>query len=355
MIELRSDTFTLPTIAMLEAMTRACLGDDVYQEDPTVRALEELAAYKLGKEASCFMPSGTMANLTSIMAWCTRGSKIIVGNEADIFIYEAGGASVCGGVVYEPIQTQPGGLLLLRDLERAIPDDPDDPQFARPALLAIENTHNRCGGTILPLDYLQEIFDFAQRKGLPVHMDGARIFHAAVALGIDVSVIASYAHSVQFCLSKGLAAPVGSMVVGEAAFIERVRRIRKMLGGGMRQAGIVAAAGVVALEQMVDRLAEDHANALRLARGLAQLPQIQVDLSMVQTNIVLFRVIDERFTWQTFVESARSRGVHFGELGYERIRAALHYGISTRDVDQALNIVSDVLHIGADRQRLVHR
>ncbi len=230
MIELRSDTFTLPTDAMREAVSCSTLGDDVYGEDPTVCALEELAAHKLGKEAACLMPSGTMANLTAIMAHCPRGSKVLVGNESDIFIYEAGGASVCGGITYDPIPTQPDGQLSLHDLAESFPDDPMDPQFALPALICLENTHNRCGGTILPLEYLQQISQFARARELPVHLDGARIFNAAIALDIDPSEITKYVTSVQFCLSKGLAAPIGSMVVGDSTFINCTRRIRKMLG-----------------------------------------------------------------------------------------------------------------------------
>lgn len=348
MIELRSDTFTLPTPAMQAAIAGATLGDDVYGEDPTVRALEEQAAHTLGKAAACLMPSGTMANLAAIMAHCPRGSKALVGNESDIFIYEAGGASICGGVVYEPIPTQPDGRLLLSDLAQACPEDSQDPQFALPALICLENTHNRCGGAVLPLDYLRQVARFARDRGLPVHMDGARIFNAAVALGIAPAEVAGYADSVQFCLSKGLSAPIGSMLVGDAAFVERARRTRKMLGGGMRQSGIIAAAGIVAIEQMVDRLAEDHANARRLAEGLARLPGIQVDPCMVQTNIVFFRVVDDRFTWRTFVESARRQGLRIGELGYGRIRAVTHYGISAQDVDDALEIIADVLRRGPE-------
>lgn len=343
MIELRSDTFTLPTPAMLEAMTHASLGDDVYGEDPTVRSLEDLAAHKLGKEAACLMPSGTMANLASLMAHCQRGSKVLVGDESDIFIYEAGGASVCGGIVYAPVPTQKDGRLLVSDLEEACPEDSDDPQFALPALICLENTHNRCGGVVLPLSYLQEVAHFAQARKLSIHMDGARIFHAAVALGISPAEIASYANSLQFCLSKGLSAPIGSIVVGDSAFIEATRRIRKMLGGGMRQAGIIAAAGIIALEQMVDRLAEDHAHARRLAEGLAQLPGIQIDLHTVQTNIVIFRVVHARLSTQTLIELARQQGLNVGEFGHGRIRAVLHYGITAYDVDTALTIIDDIL------------
>lgn len=291
MIELRSDTFTLPTARMREAMLGAQLGDDVYGEDPTVRALEERAADLLGKAAACLLPSGTMANLAAIMTHCPRGSKILVGAESDIYVYEAHGASVVGGIGYEPLPNQADGRILLTDLAAGFPPDPEDPQFALPGLICLENTQNRCGGVVLPSEYLAEVRAFADGHGLPVHMDGARIFNAAVAAGTPVSEITRYADSVQFCLSKGLSAPIGSIVAGSAEFIRGVRRVRKMLGGGMRQAGIIAAAGLVALEE-TDRLAEDHANARLLAEGLAGVAGIELDPAVVQTNIVMFRVTD---------------------------------------------------------------
>lgn len=342
MIELRSDTFTLPTPAMREAMLHAPLGDDVYGEDPTVRQLERRAAEMLGKEAACFMPSGTMANLTAILAHCRRGTEVLVGDETDIYHYEAGGASVVGGIVYHPVQTQPDGRLLVPDLARAMRDS-DDPQCAAAALICLENTHNRCGGRPLPLDYLSQVAVFAASHGLPVHMDGARLFNAAVAQEVAPAAIARYATSVQFCLSKGLAAPVGSMVAGDGAFIRETRRLRKMLGGGMRQVGVIAAAGLVALEHMVERLADDHRTARQLAYGLASIPGIEVDLATVQTNIVMFRVVDERFTWRAFLEAMADQGVALAELGYGRIRAVTHYGITSDDIDIALERVAQVL------------
>jgi len=344
MIELRSDTFTLPSREMIEAISQAALGDDVYGEDPTVKELEILAANMLGKEAALLVPSGTMANLTSLMAHCPRGSKVLVGNETDIYIYEAGGAAFCGGIIYEPIPTQPDGRLALEDLSKVFPNDPSDPQFALPSLICLENPHNRMGGRVLPLSYLEEVQAFAKEKGLPLHMDGARIFNAAIALNIPAAEIAKYADSLQFCLSKGLSAPIGSIVVGSTSFIEKVYRLRKMLGGGMRQAGIIAAAGLVALNKMVDRLADDHAHARLLAQGLAAIDGIECDIDAVETNIVFFRVVDEHFTWQTFVEAARQHGLNIAELGHGRIRAVLHSGITRNDVRHALEIIRAILH-----------
>ncbi|MED1780882.1 low-specificity L-threonine aldolase [Brevibacillus fortis] len=343
LIELRSDTFTLPTRQMMDAIQEAVLGDDVYGEDPTVRQLEQEAARKLGKEAAILMPSGTMANLASLMAHCPRGSKVIVGNETDIYIYEAGGAAVCGGIMYEPIPTQPDGRLDIADMERVFPLEPEDPQFALPSLICLENPHNRMGGRVLPLAYLEEVRAFAKEKAVPVHMDGARLFNAAVALDVDAAEIARYADSVQICLSKGLSAPIGSLVVGTEDFIQKVYRLRKMLGGGMRQAGIIAAPGLVALQQMTDRLAVDHANALRLARGLAEIPGIVTRVEDVETNIVFFQIEHPAHTWQTFIEAAHAHGLHVAELGHGRIRAVTHSGIETADIDKALSIVRELL------------
>jgi len=301
MIELRSDTFTLPTPEMMEAIARAKLAVDVYGEDRTVNELETVAARLFGKEAALLVPSGTMANLIALLVHCSRGTKVIVGNESDVYLYEAGGASVCGGLVYEPVVTQFDGRLLIEDLQRAFPDDPADPQCAAPALICLENTHNRMGGRVLPLTYLQEVQVFARQQGVALHLDGARIFNAATALDIPVVHIARYVDSLQFCLSKGLSAPIGSMIVGNQEFIQQGRRIRKMLGGGMRQAGIIAAPGLIALRNITQRLREDHTHASRLAQGLATIEGIQCDPTTVETNIVFFRVSDERFTLPLFI------------------------------------------------------
>jgi threonine aldolase len=343
MIELRSDTFTLPTRAMLDAMTRAPLGNDVYREDPTVCRLEELAAHTLGKEAACLTPSGTMANLASVLAHVERGEKLLVSDESDIFRHESGGASVCGGAVYEPVPTQPDGRMLIRDLEAGLPDDPNDPEFAPASLICLENTHNRCGGRVLPLAYLREVREFADSTGLPVHLDGARLFNAAVALDVPPARIAAFADSVQVCLSKGLSAPVGSVAAGPAAHIERVRRLRKMLGGGMRQAGVVAAAGIVAIEQMTERLAEDHAHAKLLAFGLAELPGIEIDPQAVETNIVMFRTKPDGLTHQDLIAAAAAEGVALSELA-GKLRAVTHAGITRADIDQALLVVARIAH-----------
>ncbi len=335
-VELRSDTFTLPTAAMLEAIVSAPLGDDVYAEDPTVRRLEELAAHTLGKAAGCFLPSGTMANLASIMAHCPRGSKVIVGAESDIYVYEAGGASVCGGIVYHPIVNQPDGSLDLADLAEAFPADPNDPQFAAPALLCLENPQNQCGARILPMSYLAEVTEFARQRGLPIHLDGARLFNAALSLGVGPDEIAAHADSVQFCLSKGLGAPVGSMLVGSVTFIRRARRVRKMLGGGMRQSGVLAAAGIVALTNRA-RLGDDHESASQLAIGLADISGITVDSAAM--NMVFFRISIPGLDNQSFIAASQKRGVSLAELAHGQIRAVTHCGTSLEDVAYALDVI----------------
>jgi threonine aldolase len=249
-IDLRSDTVTLPTPAMREAMATAEVGDDVLGEDPTINRLEAMAAERVGKEAGLFVSSGTMANLVSVLTHCARGEEIIVGDHGHIFLFEAGGASAVGGIHSRQVPNQPDATLDLAQVEAAI--RPDDDHSPRTRLICLENTHNRCGGACLTPEYMGQVRALADRYGLKIHLDGARVFNAAVALGVDVRKLTRDADSVSFCLSKGLSAPVGSLVCGPADFIHEARRARKVLGGGMRQGGVIAAAGVVALEQMVD-------------------------------------------------------------------------------------------------------
>jgi threonine aldolase len=346
-IDLRSDTITRPTDRMLAAMTSAPLGDDGYGEDPTVNRLEQMAAQRLGKQDACLMPSGTMANLSALLVHAPRGGKVLLGAESDIYLYEASGGTVLGGLSYEPLPNQSDGTIALDDLAAGLPPDPTDPQYAIPALICLENTQNRCGGAVLPLDYLAAAAEFAAAHGLPVHLDGARIFNAAVASGQPVAHLAQYADSVQFCLSKGLCAPIGSIITGGGEFIGRVRRVRKLLGGAMRQAGVVAAAGIVALDEMVDRLAQDHALAHRFAAGLAELDGVTV--LPVQTNVVLFRVHDEQFTVDAVVTAARAGGVLVGGFGHGRVRAVTHAGITETDVDQAVTVLARVIREGPPR------
>ncbi|MCX7791775.1 MAG: low-specificity L-threonine aldolase [Chloroflexaceae bacterium] len=342
LIDLRSDTVTLPTPAMRAAMARAEVGDDVYGEDPTVNRLEALAADLVGKEAAIFVASGTMGNLTALLAHGRRGARVICGDESHIYHYEAGGASALGGLVYHTLPTAADGTLPLERIRAALAP-PHDEHEAPPGVLCLETTHNRCGGTVLPLAYLEAAHRIAREAGVPLHLDGARIFNAAVALGVEARAIARYADTLLFCLSKGLAAPVGSIVAGPRPLIAQVRRMRKLVGGGMRQAGVVAAAGIVALTEMTARLADDHATARALAEGLAALPGLHVDLSRVQSNIVRFELTASHLAPADFLAALRQRGVLMGQLEGNVLRAVTHYGISPGDVLRAVAAARDIL------------
>src|SRR5512140_854706 len=288
LIDLRSDTVTKPTPEMREAMAKAEVGDDVYGDDPTVNRLQELAADMMGKEAALFVPSGTMGNLAAILSHCQRGDELIIGQLNHSFLFEAGGMSVLGGVSSFQLQNQPDGSLLPEDVEDAI--RPDDPHDARTRLLCLENTHNGCGGSVQTPEYTRKISKLAHDNGLKVHLDGARIFNAAAALGVPARELTEPVDSVTFCLSKGLCAPVGSVLCGDKEFIRKARRARKLLGGGMRQAGILAAAGIVSLEKMTGRLAEDHARARKLADGLRENDCVVLDPGTPATNMVFFNL-----------------------------------------------------------------
>ncbi|MEA3407087.1 MAG: low-specificity L-threonine aldolase [Chloroflexota bacterium] len=341
-IDLRSDTVTLPTPAMREAMYTAELGDDVYGEDPTVNKLEEMSAERFGKEAGLFVASGTMGNLVSLLTHCGRGDEIILGHKAHTFLYEAGGVSALGGIHTYTVPNLPNGMLDPDDVERAIRDK-DNPHFPRTRVVCLENTHNRCGGRVLSPSQMSTISEVARRHGLAVHLDGARIFNAAIALGIEAKEIAAEADSLQVCFSKGLSAPIGSVICGSAEFIAEARRTRKVLGGGMRQAGVIAAAAIVALEEMVERLAEDHENARVLAEGLANIDGFCIDLESVESNLVYFGLEDPTIDTQAVVAAFADRGVKLNALGPHEFRAVTHYGIVREDVDRALVAAADVM------------
>jgi threonine aldolase len=341
LLDLRSDTVTLPTPQMREAMYRADVGDDVYGEDPTINRLQEMAAERLGKEAALFVPTGTMGNVAAMLTHAGRGRAVIVGNESHVYHYEVGGASTLGGSPMWVVSTHPDGMLDLEQVKAGIADESDE-HIAPTALLCIENTHNRCGGTVLSVEQVEALAHLAHAHGVAIHMDGARVFNAAIALGVPVSNLVQSVDSVMFCLSKGLSAPVGSMLVGSKEFIRRAHRTRKLLGGGMRQAGVLAAAGIVALEQMVERLVEDHEHCKQLAHGLADYPQIDIDVDRVVTNILIFTLRNEqqeKFTdaeTMQFLDKAREHGVLMGSMGGGKIRAVTHYGIEAHHITEAL-------------------
>ena len=336
-IDLRSDTVTQPTPAMRAAMMAAPLGDDVFGDDPSVNALQDKIAALLGKEAALFMPTGTQSNLCALMSHCQRGDEYFVGQMAHTYRWEGGGGAVLGSIQPQPLNNQADGSLALADIEAAI--KPDDPHFARSKLLCLENT---IGGQVLTLDYQRAATELARRKGLSTHLDGARLFNAAVAMGGDALVnaraIADLYDSVSVCFSKGLGAPVGSALVGSAELIGRAKRIRKMAGGAMRQAGLLAAAASHALDHHVDRLAIDHANARQLAEGLAGLPGVTV--VPPQTNIVFVDLAPGR-DGNAVVQAAAERGVRF--TGLYRLRFVTHLDVSVDDIPRAVSILRGIL------------
>ncbi|HHQ4682972.1 TPA: low-specificity L-threonine aldolase [Aeromonas veronii] len=333
-IDLRSDTVTQPTDTMRQAMLHAEVGDDVYGEDPGVNALEAHGARLLGKQAALFVPSGTMSNLLAVMSHCQRGEGAILGNAAHIYRYEAQGSAVLGSVALQPLPMQRDGTLAFDDIKAALA--PDDAHFVQTRLICLENTHN---GKVLPLPYLQEMGAFVAERGLKLHLDGARLFNAAVASETPVEVIAAPFDSISICLSKGLGAPVGSLLVGSHDFIARARRLRKMLGGGMRQAGILAQAGLFALEQHVTRLADDHRRAKRLAEGLAALPGIELDLSLVQSNMVFLRLREGESA--PLLAFMKERGILFS--GYGELRLVTHLQINDDDIEEVIDAFTEYL------------
>jgi len=334
-VDLRSDTVTQPTPEMREVMAKAEVGDDVYGEDPTVNKLQELSANMLGKEAGLFIPSGTMGNLSAMLAHCQRGDEVILGNKAHTFLFEAGGISALGGVHSCQLPNQPDGSILLEDIKNAIRSD--DPHNPITRLIALENTHNRCGGTYQIPSYTREVCDFAHQLGLAVHLDGARIFNAAIACEVPVKEMVSHVDSVTFCLSKGLCAPVGSILCGSREFIRQAHRIRKQLGGGMRQAGVLAAAGIVALEQMVDRLIEDHLHARKLAEGLSKITGLAMEEGTATTNMVFLTISDHvNYSAKQISSLLEKQGIRVGIVGEKRFRLVTHYWIKDDDINKTI-------------------
>jgi threonine aldolase len=337
-VDLRSDTLTLPTPTMREAMAHAEVGDDVWEEDPTVRRLEELAARRTGKEAALFVSSGTQGNLVCVLAQTRPGQEIILDRDSHILNYEGASAAVFGGVQTLPVVTERGFLTAAQVRDNVRPSNIHIPSTG---LVCMENTHNRHGGTCCTPEEIAGVAAAAHAHGVSVHLDGARIFNAAVALGRPVADFARPVDSITFCLSKGLAAPVGSVICGSREFIGRSRRVRKMLGGGMRQIGVLAAAGLVALESMVERLSEDHDNAKRLAHGLAGLPRLRLDPGKVQTNIVIFHV-DRDGGSAELTAGCLARKVKIHQIGPGAIRCVTHKDVDREDIDRALEAFREI-------------
>ena len=337
-VDLRSDTLTLPTPQMREAMARAEVGDDVWEEDPTVKRLEAMAAERLGKEAGLFVTSGTQGNLLSLCAQTQPGQEVVLDLDSHIFNYEVAGGARLGNVQMRPVKTARGFLTPEQVREALRPANIHLPQTG---LVCLENTHNRHGGTCCTPEEIAAVAKVAHDAGVAVHLDGARLFNAAVALKREAAAFTRPVDSVTFCVSKGLGAPVGSVVCGSRAFVGQAKRFRKMVGGGMRQVGIIAAAGIVALETMVDRLAEDHANARTLAEGIARLPKLSVDLASVQTNIVIFQV-ERPAGAEELVKGAAARQVKIHAIGPAAIRCVTHKDVDADDITKTLEVFGDI-------------
>jgi threonine aldolase len=340
-VDLRSDTITKPTRNMRKAMAEAEVGDDVFGEDPSVNALEDMTANLLGKQAGLFVTSGTMGNLVSEMSHCGRGDEMILGDQHHIFFYEQGGSAAIGGIHSRTLPNNSDGTIDLKSIAGAIRSD--NIHFPRTRLIVLENTHNRCNGSPLSIDYIKQVGKLAHNRGIKLHVDGARLFNAACAMDAEVRDLVAPADSVTICLSKGLAAPAGSVVCGNWDFIAKARRVRKVLGGGMRQSGVLAAAGIVALTEMVDRLFEDHENAKKLAVALAEIPGLKVDPETVKTNIVYVEITQEQLTAETLVKRLDNNGVKVLPTGEHKIRAVTHYHIRPWDIDNVIGVFKRVL------------
>jgi threonine aldolase len=336
LIDLRSDTVTKPTDIMRKASYEAEVGDDVYEEDPTVNKLEEKAAEVLGKDAALFVTSGTQGNQIAVLTHCQPGNEILLEEEAHLFYYEGAAISAFAGVQPRTIKGNRGAMNPV-DVEAAIRGE--DIHLPETRLICLENTHNRAGGAIVPIENMRSIYEIAIRNGIPVHLDGARLFNAAVALNQPVSEFTKYTTTVQICLSKGLGAPVGSLIAGSEAFIKKARKWRKRLGGGLRQAGVIAAPGYIALTEMVDRLAEDHANAKRLENGLSQISKLSV-VNKVETNIVLIDIEKLNMSSAQFLELLKSEGILAVAFGPTMIRFTTHYDVTTEQIDEVISKIS---------------
>jgi threonine aldolase len=342
-VDLRSDTVTKPTPEMREAMAEAEVGDDVYRDDPTVNRLEALAAEKLGKESAIFVPSGTMGNLLALLVHCQRGDEVIVGNRSHVYLNEAGGMSALGGIQPCPVPNQKDGTLALDDIRASIRTEDVHHPITR--LVCIENTQNICGGVPLTADYTRQVGELARENGLALHIDGARIFNSAAAQNVDVKELAAPADSVMFCLSKGLVSPIGSMLVGTGKFIARARHLRKMLGGGMRQVGVVAAAGLISLEKMTARLREDHLRARKLADGLRKIEGVILDEGSPHTNMIYFNLAEGvPLNAPQVAERMREHGVLVDPDDWRRFRLVTHYWVDEAAVEKALSAFEKVLN-----------
>ena len=342
MIDLRSDTVTMPTQAMKEFAFNAPLGDDVYGEDPSINDLQNKISELFNKEAALFVPSGTMANLISVLTHCNRGDEIVLGDKSHIFFYEAGGVSAFGGIHSHQLKNQDDGTINLDDIQNSIRKNDDD-HFPKTTLLCLENTHNFCYGSPIDIDYFNSVKQTINQHNIKLHLDGARIFNASVALGIPVSELTKNADSISCCLSKGLSSPVGSLIIGSKEFITKARRLRKALGGGMRQAGILAAAGLFSIKNMIERLEEDHHNALELATKLSEIKYLSVDIAKVQTNIIFIYLNKKNLRDTEFLDLLLQNNIKIDYKGNRKFRLVTHQGFQKSNIDTVINTINNIL------------
>jgi len=343
MIDLRSDTVTLPSKEMKEFMFDAPLGDDVFGEDPSINALQDKASNLFQKEKALFVPSGTMANLISLLTHCNRGDEILLGNKSHIFKYEAGGASAFGGIHSHQLNNNDDGTIDINNIIENIRDTRDD-HFPKTKLLCLENTHNFCYGSAITQEYIAEVKSQISQFNIKLHIDGARIFNAATSLNCSVSTLAQDADSITFCLSKGLSCPSGSLILGTSDFIKKAKKIRKGLGGGMRQAGILASAGIYALDNLTNRLGEDHENALLIAKGLEDVDNIDIDISKVSTNLIFFYLKKNDLSDKSFINKLLENKIKIDSKGNRKFRIATHYGFASDNIERVINTIKSIVN-----------
>tara|TARA_Y100000814_G_C12335066_1_gene402620 strand:- start:295 stop:1329 length:1035 start_codon:yes stop_codon:yes gene_type:complete len=343
MIDLRSDTVTLPSKEMKEFMFDAPLGDDVFGEDPSINALQDKASNLFQKEKALFVPSGTMANLISVLTHCNRGDEILLGNKSHIFKYEAGGASAFGGIHSHQLNNNDDGTIDINNIIENIRDTRDD-HFPKTKLLCLENTHNFCYGSAITQEYIAEVKSQISQFNIKLHIDGARIFNAATSLNCSVSTLAQDADSITFCLSKGLSCPSGSLILGTSDFIKKAKKIRKGLGGGMRQAGILASAGIYALDNLTNRLGEDHENALLIAKGLEDVDNIDIDISKVSTNLIFFYLKKNDLSDESFINKLLENKIKIDSKGNRKFRIATHYGFASDNIERVINTIKSIVN-----------
>jgi len=341
-IDLRSDTVTLPTKEMMDAIQNAKLGDDVLEDDFVVKKLEDETAKLTGKDAALFVPSGTMGNIISIMVHCPRGSEVILGDKSHTFKYEAGGISALGGIHSAQLSNNSDGTIDIDKIKTSIRED--NVHFPKTACISLENSHNLCNGSPINIEYLSQVYNIAQENNLKVHTDGARIFNSAVALNLELKELTTYTDSITFCLSKGLSAPIGSMVCGTKEFIYHARRTRKILGGGMRQVGILASAGLISISKMTNQLKTDHLHLSQLANGLSQIKKIEINPTNYKTNILYFSITNNPFSDEEFIQHMEKQGIRFFALSKNKFRLVTHSGISDKDIHFTLNVFNNILN-----------